>query len=628
LPVLVHRCPTLFSHHSRAMYVRASAFGTSRALHWTQMDAVAELRAAYTVEKDMLEAAVAAALPSHLGLPSGAMAALAAIGGGGRGERVSRVIFDVQEEMDKWRHGGGLSSIIARVHRSELLPMAEKLMARQAESKTRRSLEVQFEGESGFGSGVTQNFYSSVADELLKAAGHAALPLWIVEGSSGTDDEYVRHSGALFPLPLPATAPPARVTAVCARFRFLGRLMAAACRDGFIVPLPLSMHFLHLVRGGSLSYAALPPPTETGGRLSAYAAVVGRLAQYDAACAAGQISEMERQRRYDLEAEAEFGQSKLGMSMPLSLRGALDLEAFVCPLTQTPLSYTGRDEDAGALHTPREVTIHTLSDYVSKVAQLWLQDGVARQAAAFRAGIEDLCSSPEILLAPFTLPELQTMLCGTSTIAPWSEAELRAALQPAAPYTRESPTYALLVSELMRMDEAGRAKFLTFVSACPHLPPVGLKALAISVHRLESIGLRWSRCPDDTPPAGRELHSAALAMALRHQSTFTLEELRRHGVRDLHADDFVKVKFTSPADLTAAATDAPDAGGCPGDARGGAAVTTVGYYRPCDTPTPTSHTCTATLSLPEYTSAEALHAGLQEAFANMEKGGLHEQTHR
>ena len=76
---------------------------------------------------------------------------------------------------------------------------------------------------------------------------------------------YVRHSGALFPLPLPATAPPARVTAVCARFRFLGRLMAAACRDGFIVPLPLSMHFLHLVRGGSLSYAALPPPDRNGG---------------------------------------------------------------------------------------------------------------------------------------------------------------------------------------------------------------------------------------------------------------------------------------------------------------------------------------------------------------------------
>ena len=117
-------------------------------------------------------------------------------------------------------------------------------------------------------------------------------------------------------------------------------------------------------------------------------------------------------------------------------------------------------------------------------------------------------------------------------------------------------------------------------------------------------------------------------MALRHQSTFTLEELRRLGVRDLHADDFVKVKLTSPADLTAAATDVPNAGGGLGDARDGASVTTVGYYRPCDTPTPTSHTCTATLRLPEYPSAEALHAGLQEAFPNMEKGGLHEHTHR
>jgi hypothetical protein len=79
---------------------------------------------------------------------------------------------------------------------------------------------------------------------------------------------------------------------------------------------------------------AAPPPTETGGAPLGHAAVVGRLAQYDAACAAGQINEMERQRRYDLEAEAEFGLSKLGMSMPLSLRGALDLEAFVCPLAQ------------------------------------------------------------------------------------------------------------------------------------------------------------------------------------------------------------------------------------------------------------------------------------------------------
>lgn len=221
------------------------------------------------------------------------------------------------------------------------------------------------------------------------------------------------------------------------------------------------------------------------------------------------------------------------------------------------------------------------------------------QAAAFREGLEDLCSSPAILLTPFALPELQTILCGTSTIAPWSEAELRSALQPAAPYTREAAPYALLVEELMRFGEGERAKFLAFVTACPHLPPSGLKALAISVHRKEPLGLRWVRCSHGRPASGRELRSPALSDALRLKMSFSRDELSAFGLRDLHADDWVKVK----------------------DAAGGASA----YYTPADTPVPTSHTCTATLSLPAYTTADELRAGLDEAFANMEKGGLHEQ---
>jgi hypothetical protein len=88
-------------------------------------------------------------------------------------------------------------------------------------------------------------------------------------------------AGTLFPLPLPPDAPPSRVSAVCARFRFLGRLMAAACRDGFIVPLPLSVDFFHLVRRGSLTSAALPPPSAPGGEVGAYAAVVRELVAID-----------------------------------------------------------------------------------------------------------------------------------------------------------------------------------------------------------------------------------------------------------------------------------------------------------------------------------------------------------
>ena len=85
--------------------------------------------------------------------------------------------------------------------------------------------------KSGFGSGVTQNFYSAVANELLKAGVHSALPVWLAETAGADADGFIAHSGALFPRPLPPAAPAEQVAAVCARFRFLGRLMAkASCK--------------------------------------------------------------------------------------------------------------------------------------------------------------------------------------------------------------------------------------------------------------------------------------------------------------------------------------------------------------------------------------------------------------
>ena len=121
-------------------------------------------------------------------------------------------------------------------------------------ARSRHALEVQFDGESGFGSGVTQNFYSAAANELLKVRLNAALPVWMAEGSGADPDGFISHPGTLFPRPLPPGAPAEQVAAVCARFRFLGNLMAKACRDDFIVPLPLSRAFLRLVRGRTLTH--------------------------------------------------------------------------------------------------------------------------------------------------------------------------------------------------------------------------------------------------------------------------------------------------------------------------------------------------------------------------------------
>lgn len=181
---------------------------------------------------------------------------------------------------------------------------------------------------------------------------------------------------------------------------------------------------------------------------------------------------------YEKVADAEFAHAKLQLPSPLSLREwlAVACRTFVCPLSGAQLI------DGGA---ERELTVHNLAEYVSLVSSLWLGSGVRRQAISFHEGIADLCPSPDVLLAPFSLAELQTLLCGTRRVE-WSEAELRAMLRPAAPLTKDSPVICHLVAELLHMGNEARRQFLSFVTACPHLPPVGVSVLAINVQPQEA----------------------------------------------------------------------------------------------------------------------------------------------
>ncbi|KAL1525929.1 hypothetical protein AB1Y20_020755 [Prymnesium parvum] len=449
--MLLSRCPALFSPSARSQFFRSSAFGVSRALHWSQEQQVSAVRAAYAEELAALERA---RLEAEVGNDHQGLA------------EVVEQQTEIEDRVGRDRLGA-LKSDIARVRRDMLLRMAERLIALHAPCGS--LLEIQFEGESGFGSGVTQNFYSAVANELLKVSVNMELPIWMAETAGIEADGFISHPGSLFPCPLPPGSSQAHVDSVCARFRFLGQLMAKSCRDSFIVPLPLSRHFLQLVRGGVLSYDALPPPGSTGGVASGYATICAKLAAIDAEGVA--LGEAERRQRYEKVADAEFAQSVMGLDTRISLRDWLLAGncCFVCPVTGAPLCDLG-DE--------RELTVHNLQEYVHLLAQLWLADGVHAQALAFRRGIEDVF--PFSMLEPFTLQELQTLLCGTMSIE-WSEAELQRHLHPSGGYTKHSKVYQLLIDELQRMANSERAKFLNFVTACPHLPPVGLSMLEIEV---------------------------------------------------------------------------------------------------------------------------------------------------
>lgn len=445
--VLLRRCPALFSTGARARFFHATAFGVSRALHWSQEQGVAAVRAAYAEELAALDRA---RLEAEVSSDAQGMA------------EVLEQMSEVEDRIGRDRLGA-LRSDIARVPRDALLPSAERLMALHAGCAS--ALEVQFEGESGFGSGVTQNFYSAVANELLKARHHRALPLWMADAAGADPDGFITHPGYLFARPLAASD--STFEAVLSRFRFLGRLMAKACRDDFIVPLPLSLDFLHLARGGTLTYAALPPPGATGGVIAAYAAVAAQLAASDHPSE----SVIARTMRYEAAADAEFAVAKMGMGAPLSLRDWLSASgaSFSCPVTGVPLVDGGDD---------LELTVHNLGEYVHLVTQFWLADGVRAQAAAWREGFDEVI--PLSRLSLFTLRELQTTLCGTMSIE-WTEAELSRHIHPAGGYTKHSKVYQLLIDELQAMEHAQRRAFLNFVTACPHLPPVGLASLEIEV---------------------------------------------------------------------------------------------------------------------------------------------------
>jgi hypothetical protein len=292
-------------------------------------------------------------------------------------------LADLEERIGRDRLGR-LASDIARVRREDALGSARRLM--EAHARSRRTLEIQFEGESGFGSGVSQNFYSSVANELLldvpapsppvppaqsadadatrvdgaavRALGATATPqrqrselppMWLDGGTSADDTAGTRAgaaaggAGGLYPRPLqPAALSDEVRTGVAANFRSLGQLMAKACLDRFIVPLPLSAAFFGAVRGDQLGLWALPPVGATGEIVAAYAALCMQAAATGSSDAS--FAGVEPPALASPDPSTEFARQFLRAGYEMSISELLeslgDAATFVCPVTGESASHT------------------------------------------------------------------------------------------------------------------------------------------------------------------------------------------------------------------------------------------------------------------------------------------------
>jgi len=445
-------CPFLFSLKTRKMLMKYTAFGPSFAVHWTQEHKVGSfLKRRATVQTELN----AQTDPRKM-------------------QELSQELSNIEEHVVRSNYWlGTLQSTLVRLEKGEeFLRQADVAMGFLANAS--KLMEVQFEGETGFGVAVTQSFYVEVAQALQDRSVNSSIPMWVEDDDSGTGQQHLLCRKGLLLKPLP---PGPQRDQVVHRFRFLGRLMGQALREGFIVPLPLADEFFALLLDEPLGPSNLPKPGHgVAGEL------LGALNEFleDLALNEPQGPEERQAWRRAQADKSDFGERFLTASdrpdaspqEPMSFNEYTQLVGL-CFL-ETGLSGAELCPEGDSI----AVTADNVTRFVEEAANFWFNTGVREQVNAFRAGLNDVF--PFNALKAFTRTELREMFCGEDRID-WDEQALLNHIHPTGGLTEKSPSYKFLVAVLLELGQAERSRFLDFVSSCPRLPPGGIAKFHVDV---------------------------------------------------------------------------------------------------------------------------------------------------
>jgi E3 ubiquitin-protein ligase TRIP12 len=445
--------PLLFSADARKKMLRYTAFGPAFAVHWAQEGKLGP----YLHRRMMVQTELNSQTNPR------------------KMQELSQELSNIEEHVVKsafWL--GTLQSTLLRVQKGEaLLRQAE--IAMELLSSSGQMVEVQFDGETGFGSAVTQSFYVEVSLALQERERNRQVPLWVEDdGSSGSQYLLCRKGLLMRPLPVGAQ----REEAV-RRFRFLGRLMGQALREGFIVPLPVAEEVFALILGRSVDASSFPRPGSgmAGELCGVFADFAAHLKAEEAQQPKGtdreswrrSVAERQDFRERFLAQEAEDSPSQ----KPTSFKDYV--ESLCACFVETGLS--GTPLCAGGDDMP--VSAERVEDFVKQATEFWFCSGVRDQVEAFRGGLNEVFPF-ESLLA-FSPAELRNMFCGEDHIE-WDEQALTSHLHPVGGLSQKSSVYTWLVAALLDMDQATRSRFLDFVSSCPRLPPGGIANFHLDVY--------------------------------------------------------------------------------------------------------------------------------------------------
>jgi len=302
----------------------------------------------------------------------------------------------------------------------------------------------------GTGLGPTLEFYTLVSRELRRAE----LRLWIDDGpsasaASGEDAAYVYSACGLYPRAI-AQGPdgsgvPARTLQL---FTFMGKFVAKAMLDNRLVDLPFCATFYRQLLGAQLSLRDLAEvhPTLATTLRKLQKLVHGRAALIKAGKKPG---------------DAAFAS--------LTLDGAdvadLGLDFTLPGQPEVELSPGGAS---------RDVTLDNVGEYVQRVIDVSLAEGVRAQVAAFRTGFSAVF--PVERLAAFNPDELDMLLNGSRE--KWEPSAIIEYLKFDHGYTRNSRAVGFLLEVVCEFSADEVSTFLKFVTGSPRLPVGGLARLS------------------------------------------------------------------------------------------------------------------------------------------------------
>lgn len=343
---------------------------------------------------------------------------------------------------------GRLQRQKVRISRERILESAIKVMEIYGASPS--ILEVEYFEEVGTGLGPTLEFYSSVSRAFVSKK----LKLWR-ENDSHDNSEYVFGHEGLFPAPIgEKTANSENGKKLLHLFKIMGKFVARSMLDSRIIDIYFNPTFF---RTGESCEKAVPPSL-------------------------GAVKSVDRDLAKSLKLLRKFAVAKKDIddNRILTFRGKQErykeitfdgVKVEDLELDFTLPGYPDIELIPNGANMP--VTLHNVGEYVDRVIETTLVNGVRRQVEAFRIGFSQVF--PYNALRSFTPDEL-VMLFG-QVEEDWSLETLMDSMKADHGFNMDSKTIRNLLQVMSEYSPTERRDFLQFVTGSPKLPIGGFKSL-------------------------------------------------------------------------------------------------------------------------------------------------------